>query len=242
MKRRLLLICTILAACTSIAFAQKFQPAGEEWITKWYGMDLVTVTGGHTVSAGHDWLKEGTNGKITDASVTTTKGLKALQGTKSVNLKDNGGELKWAVVTIDPNNSRNMSVSHGKVDETNIEWYGIIVITSPTQRSTTMHPAHDDYGHIWLNGEKVYNNPAWTGGVKTVTTPTKVTLNAGENILLFRCGESGGDDYINLHFTATDKDLKIVPTTDDKFFEVIKSLPVEPAGKLATRWGDIKQR
>jgi hypothetical protein len=69
-----------------------------------------------------------------------------------------------------------------------------------------------------------------------------VTLNAGENILLFRCGESGGDDYINLHFDAADKDLKIVPTTDDKFFEVIKSLPVEPAGKLATTWGDIKQR
>jgi hypothetical protein len=241
MKKQLLLACTMLVVCTSIAFAQKFQPAGEEWITKWYGMDLVVNTGGFAVSATHDWLKEGTNGKITDASVTTEKGLKALQGIKSVNLKDNGGDLKWGIVTIDTNNGNNMSTSHGKGDETNIEWYGIIVIKSPDKRETTMFPAHDDYAHIWLNGEKVYNNPDWTGAVKTVTRPTKVTLNRGDNILLFRCGESGGSDYINLHFNPTDKDLKIAPTTDDKFFEVT-TLPVEPAGKLATTWGDIKQR
>jgi len=205
-------------------------------------MDLVLNTGGHVPSATHDWLKEGTNGKISDASVTTPKGLKVLQGIKAVNLKDNGGDLKWEVVTIDPLNSHNMSASHKQPDLSNFEWYGLIVITSPTQRTTTMYPAHDDYGHIWLNGAKVYDNPAWTGGVQTVTRPTKVTLNQGENLILFRCGETGGDDYINLHFEAADKDLKVVPTTDDKFFEVIKSLPVEPAGKLATRWGDIKQR
>jgi hypothetical protein len=104
-----------------------------------------------------------------------------------------------------------------------------------------MYPTHDDYGHIWLNGDKVYDNPEWTGGATIVTRPTEVNLNKGQNILLFRLGESGGDDYINLHFEATDNDLKILPTMDDKFFEYV-SMPVEPSGKLAKAWGDIKQR
>ena len=241
MKTRLLLLCTILVVCTSIVLAQKYQPAGEEWITKWYSMDLILNTGGHTVSAARDWLDEGTNGKITDESTSTEKGLKTLKGIKSVNLEDNGGELKWQVVTINPVDSHNCSVSHGEVNIENHECYSIIVIKSPTKRETTMHPTHDDYGHIWLNGEKVYDNPTWTGGATTVTHPTEVTLNKGQNILLFRLGESGGDDYINLHFEATDNDLKILPTTDDKFFEYV-SMPVEPADKLAKTWGDIKQR
>jgi hypothetical protein len=104
-----------------------------------------------------------------------------------------------------------------------------------------MHPTHDDYAHIWINGEKVYDNPEWTTGATIVTHPTKVTLDKGQNILLFRCGDSGGDHYINLHFEATDNDLKILPTTDDKFFEYV-SMPVEPAGKLAKTWGNIKKR
>ena len=242
MKTRLLLFCTILVICAGIVFAQKYQPAGEEWITKWYSMDLILNTSGSVASAAHDWLDKGTNGKLTDASASTLKGLKALQEIKAVNLPDHGGELKWEVVTIDPNNSFNCSVSHGEVNIENMECYSIIVIGSPSKRETTMHPTHDDYGHIWLNGEKVYDNPAWTTGATIVTTPTDVTLDKGENVLLFRLGEDGGDDYINLHFEATDKDLKILPTMDDKFFEYIKGLAVEPSGKLAETWGDIKQR
>ncbi|MBM3242181.1 hypothetical protein FJZ31_38425 [Candidatus Poribacteria bacterium] len=245
MKTRLLLFCTILIACTNVIFAQQFQPAGEKWITKWWGLDLVINTGGFDASAKHDWISEGTGGKVTDTSASTLSGLRKLRDIKTVKLPNNGGELKWNIVTINPNDGNNMSTSHGLVDQTNIEWYGIIVIKSPNIRETTMHPAHDDYAHIWLNGTKVYNNPNWTGGVQIVTNPTKVTLNKGENVLLFRCGESGGSDYINLHFEATDNDLKILPTTDGKFFQLIRSLsgePVESAGKLAKTWGDIKQR
>jgi hypothetical protein len=240
--RTLILFCLVLVICVGFVFAQDFQPAGEEWITKWYSMGLVTNTGGHTVSATHDWLDEGTDGEITDASVSTAAGLKALQKIETINLPANGGELEWNVVTIVPSNSYNISVSHGKVDESNVEFYGIIVIDAPDARTTTMHPAHDDYAHIWLNGEKVYDNPEWTGGATIVTTPTDVNLVKGENVLLFRCGESGGDDYINLHFEATDDDLKIVPTMDDEFFKYIELLPVEPDGKQAETWGGVKQR
>jgi hypothetical protein len=68
-----------------------------------------------------------------------------------------------------------------------------------------------------------------------------VSLNKGENVLLFRLGESGGDDYINLHFESTDEDLKILPTMDDEFFKHIGGVSVDPAGKKAETWGDVKQ-
>jgi len=236
----MLLVCalTLIVGVAYLAVAQQYQPAGDQWLTKWWALSgPVTNTGGFAVSATHDWLSEGTGGKLSQESVSTWAGLQLTKTTK-VNLPDNGGELGWKVITIDPNGGNNMSVAYGLADETNIDTYAIIVVDSPTARSTTIHPAHDDYAHIWLNGTKVYDNPNWTGGATIVTTPTAVDLKKGTNVLLYRCGESGGSDYFNLHFEASDADLKIVPTMDDKFFDVLA--PVNPAGKIASVWGKIK--
>jgi hypothetical protein len=229
-----------------VAFAQDFQPAGEEWITKWWALDgLITNTGGHVGSAATDWLDKGTDGKLTQEKVSTLAGLKLTEKTiisLPNNSSDEDGELGWTVITITPNDSHNTHNALGLLEFDNYEYYAIIVIDSPNARTTTMHPAHDDYGHIWINGEKVYDNPAWTTGATIVTTPTDVSLAKGQNVLLFRLGESGGDDYINLHFEPEDDDLKILPTMDDKFFEHIGSISVDPSGKQAETWGDVKQR
>jgi hypothetical protein len=220
-----------------------FQPAGAAWITKWWALDgLITNTGGFDASAAHDWLNEGTDGELTQEEVSTMDGLKLTEDT-IVSLPNNGGDLGWKVVTIDPDSGNNMSVAYGKSDETDIETYAIIMIDSPDARTTTMHPAHDDYAHIWLNGEKVYDNPLWTTGATLVTMPTEVTLNKGTNVLLYRCGEGGGSDYFNLHFEASDDDLKIMPTMDNKFLRYIRSgIAVDPFGKRIGTWGDVKQR
>jgi hypothetical protein len=160
-----------------------------------------------------------------------------------LDLPDNGGDLGWEVLTINPEDGNNMSTAYGFADETDIETYAIIVIDSPNRRTTTIYPAHDDYGHIWLNGEKVYDNPTWTGGATVVTTPTDVDLLKGDNVLLFRCGESGGSDYFNLHFESTDTDLEIIPTMDDKFARYLRSgFSVEPFGKQVGTWGGVKRR
>ena len=102
-----------------------------------------------------------------------------------------------------------------------------------------MHPAHDDHAQIWLNGEQVYNNSAWTGGVRTVTTPTEVEFVKGDNVLLFKCGESGGSAYVNLHFENSESDMDIVPTEDGEFWKHA-GLAVEAKDKVATSWGDLK--
>jgi hypothetical protein len=225
-----------------LAMAQDYQPAGEEWITKWWALDgLITDTGGHNASAAVDWLSEGTGGRLTDESASTMAGL-LLTRDIVISLPDNGGDLGWTIITIDPEDSHNSHNALGLPEADNYEYYAIIVIDSPDARTTTMHPTHDDYGHIWINGEKVYDNPAWTTGATIVTMPTEVSLAKGQNVLLFRFGESGGDDYLNLHFEASDDDLKILPDMDDKLFEFIDAgTPVEPRGKLETKWGEVKE-
>jgi hypothetical protein len=237
-----LLICMIavLGFAVSAAIAQEYQPAGDAWITKWWALDgIITNTGGHVASAAIDWLSEGTGGKMNQESVSTLAGVgKTL--TAKVSLPDNGGDFAWTVITLDPEDSHNGPNAYGLGAEVdNFEIYAIIIIDSPTARTTTIYPAHDDYGHIWINGKKVYDNPEWTTGATLVTTPTDVDLAKGENVLLFRFGESGGDDYMNLHFEASDADLKIIPTMDGKFWEFTTA--VDPGGKAQGTWGGVKK-
>jgi len=112
---------------------------------------------------------------------------------------------------------------------------------------SVMSPAHDDHAQIWINGEKWYNNSAWTGAVQQVDYNIEVQLVKGANVVLFRCGEGGGDAYINLHFDDdTHNAVKIYPkNADDQagfFKEVENVLSVEPEDKLTTIWADIKRK
>jgi hypothetical protein len=114
----LALTLTISLSLADLATAQKYQPAGDAWITKWWSLGLVTQTGGFQASAKVDYLKEGTGGKYTHESTSTMAGLPGANVV--VNLPKNGGALKWKVVTIKPDDDKNMSTSWGKVDESNI--------------------------------------------------------------------------------------------------------------------------
>ena len=231
------LACVVMI--TPMALAQSWQPAGDNWIAKWWGLDLVRNTGGFNTSAGIDYLNEGSGGAISNASVSTRDG--AIRTSSAIiYLEEHGGPLGWSIVDLNVEDQLNMSTSHGLADGRDITWHGIILVVSPDDRTTTMHPSHDDYAQIWINGEQVYDNSAWTGGVQRVTDPTEVQFKKGENFLHFKCGESGGADYVNLKFEATDSDLLIAPTTDNRFLDVFT--PVEPQGKLTTQWADLKRK
>ena len=246
----IVLACVLMIA--PMALAQNWQSAVKEvkqedgsivleeaWIEKWWGLDLVTETGGFATSAETDYLSEGTDGAITNASVSTRLGA-GKTAYFIVKSKTTGAWLTWSVITLDIEDQNNMSSSHGFVDVNNITWHGIIAIISPDDRTTTMHPAHDDHAQIWLNGDMVYDVPDWTGGVQSVTNPTEIQLHKGENFLHLKCGEGGGGDYVNLRFELTDDDLLIAPTLDNQFLDILT--PVEPKGKLATQWADIKRQ
>ncbi len=252
MKKLAIFLTIALIAITPMVYAQDWQPAGDQWIEKWWALDLVIRTGGFTASAEKDYLAEGTidpgtnESAYTNQSVSTRFGA-GLTGRTPVRLPaDNGGILTWSIVNLNIDSTNNMYQSHDIPNNApghlrdNITWHGIILILSPDDRTTTIHPAHDDHAEIWLNGRKVYNNPSWTGGATQATQPTEVDLVEGENFLHLKCGEGGGGDYVNLRFSEGDEDLRIAPTMSDQFLDVLT--PVEPKGKVTTTWADIKRK
>ena len=54
-----------------------------------------------------DWLSRGTEGVLTQESVSTVAGLPMTLMTP-LDLPKNGGQLNWTVKTIDPEDSYNM--------------------------------------------------------------------------------------------------------------------------------------
>ena len=229
-------------------------PAGElnedhsdnkNWITLWYGPDgNYENNGGFSASAPKDLIDEGTGGKLDQLKLSTVAGLELTQ-TVDVNWKKaNGGPRGWTVFELDPADAHHMN-RDGPID--NMDTYTICVIDSPKDMTSVMSPAHDDHAQIWINGEKWYNNSRWTGAAQQVDYNIEVQLVKGANVVVYRCGESGGHAYMNLHFDdATHKAVDIYPqkAKDQKsFFNEVKGvLAVDPVGKLATTWADLKRK
>jgi len=251
MRQRLILGAVLaMGLAASSAFAVNFQHTGDDgWIEQWLSMEAVMNNGGFAASAVIDFLDEGSGGDVSHEIASTVKGLTALSKAsieldKKYSAEGMGedGVWDWEVKAIDTNDGNNMATSWGLgAASDNFEWHGIIVMKSSKNRAATMHPAHDDHAQIWINGEQVYNNSQWTGGVRIVTTPTEVNFVAGDNVLLFKCGESGGSAYVNLHFENSESDMDILPTEEGEFWNHT-SLAVEARDKAATTWGDIKTR
>ena len=218
--------------------------ADAPWITKWYGPDgNYTNNGGFHTSAPIDLMSEGTGGKITDVSLSTLAGLLL---TKDIDVEwgdDHGGTRGWTVYEMPVANN---NTDRGGPDS-NYDVYALIVIDAPTDLTSIMSPAHDDHAQIWINGEKWYNNSRWSGGATSVSFNIEVNLQKGANVLLYRCGESTGGAYLNLHFDdATHDAVTIYPkdATDQQSFhdEIAPIASVEAVGKLTTTWADIRRK
>ncbi len=218
--------------------------ADAPWITKWYGPDgNYTNNGGFPTSARMDLMSVGTGGKITDVSLSTLAGLMLTKNHDVDWGNDHGGTRSWTVFEMPPVNN-NMDRG-GPVDF--YDTYGVLFIEAKTDLTSIMSPAHDDHAQIWINGEKWYNNSRWTGGATSVSHNVEVKLQKGANVLLYRCGDSQGGAYLNLHFDDETHDaVKIYPkdSTDQQSFldEIAAAASVAAAGKLTTTWADIRRK
>ena len=216
----------------------------KDWISKWYGPDgNYENNGSFQVSGQRDLIDEGTKGKLTEISLSTIEGLKKTQTIKMEWAKKNGGTREWDVFELEVANQDNMN-RDGPAD--NIDTYVMCVIEAPKDMKSIFSPAHDDWAQIWVNGEKWYNDRTWTGGAQIVHYNIEVDLVKGGNVVLYRCGESGGAAYLNLHFDSdTHRLCNIYPdkAKDQKSFfnEASRALAVDPAGKLTSTWADIKR-
>ena len=219
--------------------------AVESWISLWYGPDgNYEVNGGFAASAPIDLIEEGTGGALNQVSLSTIDGLLMTQDIDVEWGDDHGGTRGWTVFELDPVDNNHMN-RDGPAD--NVDTYVITVIDSPSDMMSVMSPAHDDYAQIWINGEKWYNNSRWTGAPLTILHNVEVELQKGVNVVLYRCGESGGSAYLNLHFDdATNDAVTFYPqnaTDKQSFFdEILPLTAVEATGKLTTTWADIKRK
>ena len=221
------------------------------WITRWYAPNgPYTNNGGFQQSGRIDQIAKATNNKLTQPKLATAAGLLKTQNTKLNWGNKHGGTCDWKVIEITPNNGNNMGEPYGGGDQSNFDTYAIVVIQAPSNLKAVMSTAHDDWAQVWINGEKWYNNSKWTGGAVKVSYDVEVKLNRGGNVLLYRCGESGGSDYFNLHFDdVTDRKVKYYPnnanTKNGFFVEVnraLRGLAIEPVDKLPVSWSEIKRK
>ena len=216
------------------------------WITKWYMPGRYMNNGGFAVSGPIDVVKDASGGALTQESLSTVDGLMKTQTTKLDFGADNGGSEEWTVKEIDPADGNNMSTIYDAGDDSNFDTWAIVVIESPKDHVAVMSPAHDDFAQIWVNGDKYWNDSAWTGGATKVNYDVPINLNEGANVLLYRCGESGGSDYFNLHLDDTTMSaVSIFPkdsTDKDSFFKEISSIvtAVDSKSKLPVFWGAVK--
>jgi len=216
------------------------------WITKWYMPGRYMNNGGFATSGPIDVVKDASGGALTQESLSTVDGLMKTQTTKLDFGADNGGADDWTVKEIDPTDGNNMSTIYDGADDSDFDTWAIIVIESPKDHVAVMSPAHDDFAQIWVNGDKYWNDSAWTGGATKVNYDVPINLNEGANVLLYRCGESGGSDYFNLHLDDTTMSaVSIFPkdsTDKDSFFKEISSIvtAVDSKSKLPVFWGAVK--
>ena len=216
------------------------------WITKWYMPGRYMNNGGFATSGPIDVVKDASGGALTQESLSTVDGLMKTQTTKLDFGADNGGSDDWTVKEIDPTDGNNMSTIYDGADDSDFDTWAIVVIESPKDHVAVMSPAHDDFAQIWVNGDKYWNDSAWTGGATKVNYDVPINLNEGANVLLYRCGESGGSDYFNLHLDDTTMSaVSIFPkdsTDQDSFFKEISSIvtAVDSKSKLPVFWGAVK--
>ena len=87
----------------------------------------------------------------------------------------------------------------------------------------------DDSVKVWMNGEEVHKN-AVNRGAGDFQDTFEVDLKKGDNVFMVKVCERGGGWSM---FAGIDAPLEY----NLKF----KGLPVEPTGKLATQWAEVKR-
>ena len=179
---------------------------------------------GGQASTDIDSLAVASNNEVTEEEVTK-KG--AIEG-------DVVGDYKWILSNLPAGGDINvMMVNLGVIqnaDLNDVSSYALITIkSSNAQPGVTMKTGSDDSIKVWVNGKVVFTNAVNRG--RAVWQDTfQIDLKKGDNLLLVKVSERGGGWGMHVGIDA-EYTLGSLPG----------QLPVEPAGKLTTRWADIKR-
>ena len=230
MQRKLCLtgfICLIgLSFMTYMADAE--EPIAGPWL--WMIVPTDANQGGQA-STDVDSLDEASKGKVTEEKV-------AKNGAKE---GDEVGDYEWTPGELPANGDINVCVREigmTKVADFNdVTSYALLILeSSKKQAGVTMGTSSDDSLKVWLNGEEVHKKAVNRGrgglpaNINGYQDRFEVDLKKGANLLMVKVSERGGGwgQYVGV-------DADVEHNIDFDGFQ-----PVEPAGKLATRWAQIK--
>ncbi len=228
MKRRfmILAVCAI-AFLVTVQFATAIDKIEGPW------MWMITespVGGGGAAVTDVDGIKDATKGKLTEKTV-------AEQGITDKILKVKFAEnYKWTEGEIAPAGGNNINDTLTKIklgpggDVNDHCSYAVInAVSKTTKKGVTARVGSDDSVKVWFGGKEVHKNPVNRGAGDFQDT-FEVDLKKGDNVLMVKVCERGGGWSMFMGIDANlDYNLKF------------KGLPVEPAGKLATQWAEVKR-
>ena len=188
------------------------------------------VGGGGAAVTDDDGIKDATKGKLTEEDI-------AKQGLTKNILKVKFAEgYEWTegeIAAVGGNNINDtlLKIKLGPGGDINDHCsYAIINAVSKVKKAgVEARVGSDDSVKVWMNGEDVHTNPVNRGAGDFQDT-FEVDLKKGDNVFMVKVCERGGGWSM---FAGIDADLEY----NLKF----KGLPVEPAGKLATQWAEVKR-
>ena len=181
---------SITIACLLTLLVMAHNTHAQDKITgPWLWMIAPTEPGrGGAASINIDSLAVASNGAVTEADVAAN----------GANEGDSVGNFVWTLGEISATGSDNINeclnrigLTAGNVD--NHSSYALFTFESDTARNNvTMRVGSDDAVKVWLNGKVVYTYP-WDRGASDFQDTFQVDLRHGENLLMVKVGERGGN-------------------------------------------------
>ena len=227
MKSRYVLLAVCAIGCLLTA---QFATAVDKIEGPWYWMITESPAGGGGAAVTDvDGIKDATKGKLTEEDVAKEGITKNILKVKfAENYKWTEGEIS----AVGGNNINDMLIKiklgpGGDVND-HCSYAVINAVSKATKKGVEAKVGSDDSVKVWMNGKEVHKNPVNRGAGDFQDT-FKVDLKKGDNVFMVKVCERGGGWSM---FAGIDAPLEY----NLKF----KGLPVEPAGKLATRWAEVK--
>ena len=227
MKSRyaLLAVCAIGFLLTA-QFATALDKIEGPWM--WMITESPAGGGGAAVTD-DDGIKDATKGKLTEEDVAK-EGItdKVLKVKFAENYKWTEGEI--AAVGGNNINDTLLKIKLGPGGDINDHCsYAVInAVSKVTKKGVEARVGSDDSVKVWMNGDEVHKN-AVNRGANDFQDTFDVDLKKGDNVFMVKVCERGGGWSM---FAGIDASLEY----NLKF----KGFPVEPAGKLATKWSEVK--
>ena len=169
--------------------AREIRDVSEKITGPWLWMIAPTTPGqGGAASTDVDSLAAVSGGAVTETIVAT----------RGANEGDKVGKLAWTLGEISETGLNNVNntitqIGLGQGDINHHSSYALIILESVTnQQNIPMKVGSDDSIKVWLNGKVVHKNPI-DRGASNFQDNFSVNLQQGDNILLVKVSERGGD-------------------------------------------------